>query len=619
MEPKKQNKKDKEKEERANSTFQIPGKISASGSMKQELIDKREAYDLLDPTKREEVSEKRKGKDTGPVDIDEIERNMRVREYDEDTLRQESRKIEEKQAALTADTFGLPFINLYGFPINQEALEQLTEKEAREHELIPFYIDDTEIRLATPNPRNKKQKEILDRFTQEKIVPTLYYVSQSSFDGAVEAYKDIIVDKKKKEDLIEVTDELLGELSEHIDELKNVKDRLEKLSVTEIIDILLGAAVKIKASDIHFEPAENEVRMRYRVDGVLEDVMAVPKSIYAQVLSRVKLVSKMKVNITQIPQDGRFSVKLPDRKLDIRVSVLPSGYGESIVMRLLGIGTVALKIEQLGLKGYSKDVIMKQLEKPYGMILTTGPTGSGKTTTLYTFLTHLNRPGVKIITLEDPIEYRLEGIQQTQIDREAGLDFAAGLRSVLRHDPDVVLVGEIRDLETAEIAINAAQTGHVVFSTLHTNDAAGVLPRLINMGLRQFVIAPAINAVIAQRLVRVLCEKCKEAYDPSPEEMTFIEDIIGKENMDKYFPKKLKLYKANRCKECTTGYSGRLGIFEVFEVGDDMEKLIIRSATVAEIREKAVEAGMLLMVQDGIMKAAEGLTTLSEVKRVTAT
>ncbi len=609
---------DHRKKGSASARFQIPQKVDRGNT--QDITPTRQSeFEIFDPVVRERLllSQKHRpdfSQEEKPADL---QRRILTTEVDEYKLSLENRRLEEKQAAMMAEANSLPFINLYGFPINNKALERVPEEQAKEAELIPFFYDEIEIRLGTPNPKNPKQKEIVDALRNAGLLVTLYYISKSSYTTALRFYADVQRDvASKQDDRVRVTEEMLGELSDQVEELKNIKTRMENLSVTKILDIIFASAVKLKSSDVHFEPEETEVRLRFRIDGVLQDAMMIQQKVYKQVLSRLKLISHLKVNVSTIPQDGRFTVDLPDGALDIRVSILPSGYGEAVVCRLLGVGAMALDIKQLGFSEYNMNLVMKQLEKPYGMILVTGPTGSGKTTTLYSFLNYMNQPDVKIITLEDPIEYRLTGIQQTQIDREAGLDFAAGLRSILRHDPDIVLVGEIRDLETAEIAINAAQTGHIVFSTLHTNDSAGVLPRLINMGLRQFVIAPALNAIIAQRLVRVLCKNCKKPYSPTAEEMALVEKVLGHDLMEKYVTREFKLYKPSRCNECATGYKGRMGIHEVFEINSEMEKLIMRSATVAEIREAAVAQGMILMQQDGFIKATQGLTTLDEVMRV---
>ncbi len=609
---------DQKKKSQAPAHFHIPEKVVRQ-NMEDVTPTKTSEFEIFDPVAREHLlqAERKRSDFNQEEDAASLQRRILTTTVDEYKLSMESRRIEEKQTAMTAESLKMPYINLYGFPILAKALERVPEEVAKNAEVVPFFFDDIEIRLGTPNPKNDKQAALVDELRNSGLLVTLYYISKASFTGAFRYYADVSQVKDVVHDnRVEVTEEMMGELSDQVEELKEIRDRLANFSVSQILDIIFAAAVKLKSSDIHFEPEEKEVRLRFRIDGVLQDAMRIDPKVYKQVLSRIKLISRLKVNISNVPQDGRFSVNLPDRVLDIRVSLLPSGYGESVVCRLLGVGAVSLDVKQLGFSEYNMNIVMKQLDKPYGMVLVTGPTGSGKTTTLYSFLNYMNKSDVKIITLEDPIEYRLTGIQQTQIDREAGLDFAAGLRSILRHDPDIVLVGEIRDLETAEIAINAAQTGHIVFSTLHTNDSAGVLPRLINMGLRQFVIAPALNAIIAQRLVRVLCKDCRQEYTPSAEDHALVEKVLGKDLMEKYVTREFKLYKPSRCKNCATGYKGRMGIHEVFEINSDMEKLIMRSATVAEIREASVAQGMILMQQDGFLKAIQGLTTLDEVMRV---
>jgi len=336
-------------------------------------------------------------------------------------------------------------------------------------------------------------------------------------------------------------------------------------------------------------------------------------------MSRLKLLSGLKLNVTG-PQDGRFSVNLKEKNLDLRVSALPSAYGESIVMRILGIQDVGFELEELGLKGHALQAVYKELEKPNGMILTTGPTGSGKTTTLYAFLNYLNRSGVKIITLEDPEEYQVEGIIQTPMDKSSGMDFATGLRSILRQDPDIVMVGEIRDFETAETAAQAALTGHVVLSTLHTNDAAGAIPRLLDLGVKPVTIAPALTGLMAQRLLRRICVHCKESYQLNHEELQRVKLILSEISPKSGVkaPEILKFYHSRGCQKChNLGYKGRIGVFEVFVVDDKVQELIYKQASTPEIKKAATEQGMLTMQQDAILKALEGFTDLSEVWRVT--
>jgi type II secretory ATPase GspE/PulE/Tfp pilus assembly ATPase PilB-like protein len=375
----------------------------------------------------------------------------------------------------------------------------------------------------------------------------------------------------------------------------------------------------LEASDIHIEPREEQAKTRIRIDGLLQDVINFDLKIYEGFLNRIKLLSGMKLNITDRPQDGRFSILINDLIIEIRSSTIPAEYGESIVLRILNPKSL-IDMEALGLREDLLNIFKKEIKKPNGMIIVTGPTGSGKTTTLYAFLRKVQKPEIKIITIEDPIEYHLAGISQTQVDPRSGYDFANGLKSIMRQDPDVILVGEIRDLETASIALQAALTGHLVFTTLHTNDAAGTVARLQALGEKPVNIAPAINMAIAQRLVRKVCQKCVEFRKPSNQ---FLEKI--KKELENLPPQvkipeigRLKIPKIKGCQNCNfTGYRGRIGIFEAFLVDDEMEKFILTSPSIAELREKAIKKGMVTMYQDGLIKVLDGVTTIEEVERVT--
>jgi type II secretory ATPase GspE/PulE/Tfp pilus assembly ATPase PilB-like protein len=409
-------------------------------------------------------------------------------------------------------------------------------------------------------------------------------------------------------------------------EIKNISDlkkEIEKTltkSATEILEIILGGAIALSASDIHIEPEEEMVKIRVRIDGILLDVLNHEKKIYETLLSRIKLLSGLKLNITDRPQDGRFSVLIEEQPIEIRTSTLPAEYGETIVLRLLNPKSL-IEIEALGLRKDLVEIFEREIKKPNGMIIVTGPTGSGKTTTLYAFLKKIDKPEIKIITIEDPIEYHLEGISQTQVDPRAGYDFANGLKSIMRQDPDVILVGEIRDLETASIALQSALTGHLVFTTLHTNDAAGTIARLQALGEKPVNIAPAINIAIAQRLVRKICKECSKMEKSPPSILEKIKKELRGIPKDIKIPELrvgLKIPKAKGCKDCNfTGYRGRLGIFEVFLVDDEMEKFILKNPSTAAFREKATKKGMIPMHQDGLIKVLEGLTTIEEVERVT--
>ncbi len=408
--------------------------------------------------------------------------------------------------------------------------------------------------------------------------------------------------------------------------IKNVSEFKKKIenyltaNVTELLELILGGAIHLRGSDIHFEPQKEKTKLRIRIDGILHDVLTIENSLYRKILSRIKLLSGIKLNITDRPQDGRFSILIKENTIEVRASTLPSEYGETTVLRLLNPKDL-ISIKELGLRNDLLDTFLEQIKKPNGMIIVTGPTGSGKTTTLYAFLKEIQKPEIKIITIEDPIEYHLKGISQTQVAPQKGYDFASGLRSIVRQDPDVILVGEIRDLETAEISLQAALTGHLVFSTLHTNDAAGTVTRLISLGAKPFNIAPALNLAIAQRLVRKVCNKCKTFRNANEDELSKFRKNLKKLPKNVNIPeikKGLKIPVAKGCSECNfTGYKGRMGIFEAFLVDSELESFILTSPPVSALREKAIKKGMVTMYQDGLIKVLEGKTTIEEIERVT--
>jgi len=409
-------------------------------------------------------------------------------------------------------------------------------------------------------------------------------------------------------------------------EIKNIPDFKEKIErtlskrVTELVEIILTGSFYLNGSDIHIEPEETRAKFRLRVDGVLHDVLLFDRKTYQALLSRIKLLSKLKLNVTTRPQDGRFSILIEGISIEIRTSCIPAEYGESLVLRILNPKWV-VSMEELGLRKDLLETFKKEIKKPNGMIICTGPTGSGKTTTLYAFLQKIITPEIKIITIEDPIEYHLKGVSQTQVDEARGYSFATGLRAIVRQDPDVILVGEIRDLETAQIALQAALTGHLVLSTVHTNDAAGTIARLQALGEKPANIAPALNIAIGQRLVRKVCKKCVELKKILPDDLRKLQKNL------KHLPKQVKVPKleptikipyAKGCRDCnSTGYKGRVGIFESFLIDDEMERFILTSPSIAEMREKAIKKGMVLMRQDGFLKVLQGVTTIDEVERVT--
>lgn len=434
---------------------------------------------------------------------------------------------------------------------------------------------------------------------------------------------------------VEIPKELMEEIKR---EVKNIPEFQNKLKmhlahrVTEVIQVILTSAFYLEVSDVHIEPKEDTTLLRIRIDGVLQDVLRFSKTIYRALLSRIKLLSGLKLNVTWRPQDGRFSILFPEEEVsrltkaelkyysvEVRTSSIPAEYGESIVMRILNPRWV-VSMEELGLREDMLEVFEKETQKPNGMIICTGPSGAGKTTTLYAFLQKINNPGIKIITIEDPIEYHLKGVSQTQVNEARGYTFANGLRAIVRQDPDVILVGEIRDLETAQIALQAALTGHLVLTTLHTNDAAGTVARLQALGEKPTNIAPALNIAIGQRLVRRVCQKCLEFKEISPEILSkFKEELqrLPKRIMPE-LSLKTKIPVAKGCKDCSfIGYRGRIGIFEAFLIDDEMEEFILKSPSVSALRKKAIEKGMVSMRQDGLLKVLKGITTIEEVERVT--
>jgi len=412
-----------------------------------------------------------------------------------------------------------------------------------------------------------------------------------------------------------------------LEEIKNVSQFKKKIEefltakVTELLGVILGGAISLNASDIHIEPEEEQSKLRTRVDGILHDVTILDLKVYKTLLSRIKLLSGLKLNVTDRPQDGRFTILMRETVIEIRASTLPAEYGESIVLRTLNPKSL-IEIEALGLRKDLVEIFKKEIKKPNGMIIVTGPTGSGKTTTLYAVLKRINKPEIKIITIEDPVEYHLTGLSQTQVDPKKGYTFASGLKSIMRQDPDVILVGEIRDLETAEIACQAALTGHLVFSTLHTNDAAGAIARLVDLGVRPVSIAPAINMIVAQRLPRKICKKCVKFVTPSQTDLEKMKKGLAgvkKEVLPPaFFDPNLKIPQAQGCENCNlTGYRGRIGVYETFLVDDEMEKFILTNPSIVAMRDLAIKKGMVLMHQDGLIKVLEGITTIEEIERVT--
>lgn len=422
---------------------------------------------------------------------------------------------------------------------------------------------------------------------------------------------------------VAISQEIIGEVKKSVNSIPSYKKKIEEYagqSVSELLDVILFGAITLNASDIHIEPQEEDARIRIRLDGILQDVIFFDRKTYQSLVSRLKLLSRIKLNITDRPQDGRFTIEMAGALIEIRSSSLPAEYGESIVMRILNPHSL-IGIEELGLRSDLYEIFEKEILKPNGMIIVTGPTGSGKTTTLYAFLKKIQNPEIKIITIEDPIEYHLKGISQTQVAPEKGYDFSDGLRSIVRQDPDVILVGEIRDLETARISLQAALTGHLVLSTLHTNDAPGAIPRMVDLGADVSSIAPALKMVVAQRLVRKVCKNCSVLAEPTEKEFLQIKKALKNiaSNVKISDLSKIKIPRINKkgCEFCNfTGYRGRKGVFEAFLVDFEMERFILNNPPVSSIKELAMKKGMVTMYQSGIIEVVSGDTTLEEVKRI---
>lgn len=532
------------------------------------------------------------------------------------------REEEEARAKLLAEKLGFPYINLSFSPIEQDALIMISKEESETAKTAIINKEGKLLQLVTINPDAKEIQSLIADLEKKGFTAKIFVVSENSLKKALSQYpsqKEV----KKITGMIEISTEALLRLKEKIVDIKSLQEILEKLfksNASEIIEAVLSGASILKASDIHFEPEKDKIRIRLRLDGVLEDIIFMPTSIYSIIVNRVKLLSGLKLNIHQKAQDGRFSILSEGKDIEIRTSILPGAYGENIVMRILDPDIIKIDLEDLGIREDDLEIIKIQLNKPTGMILTTGPTGSGKTTTLYAFIKKILTPDIKIITIEDPIEYHIEGISQTQIEPDKGYTFENGLRSIVRQDPDVILVGEIRDFETAEIAMHAALTGHLVFSTLHTNDAVGAIPRLIDLGVKPPVIAPAVNLLMAQRLLRKICLKCAKKRNIKKEEAQKFKSILSelpkRVNLKTEISEKTQISEAKGCKECHNGYLGRIAILELFEINDDTEKLILKSPAEVELKEMAKKTGMVTMAQDAIIKILEGITTIEEAERI---
>jgi type II secretory ATPase GspE/PulE/Tfp pilus assembly ATPase PilB-like protein len=527
---------------------------------------------------------------------------------------------QEEEYKSKASGLGLPFVDLKKTLIDIEALATLDEAVAKSSNLVPFSRSGNKVAVAVIDPTNTKTKEQLDYLSSKGFSLKVFVTSPNDLAHALERYKDVRKIEAFETGSINISDEEISKFQDEIKDVSDLKNKVTQISTTRLLEVLIAGALKIKASDIHFEPEKESTRLRYRMDGVLTDVTSLKKEDYKKLVDRFKVLARLKLNITKAPQDGRFTIKQTSVSIEVRISILPGEFGETVVMRLLDPRSINQELDDLGIRPDLLDLIKKQLGRANGSIFTTGPTGSGKTTSLYAFVNYLNSPDLKIITIEDPIEYHVAGISQTQVEPDKGYTFASGLRAIVRQDPDVILVGEIRDLETAEIALNASLTGHIVLSTLHTNDAPGTIPRLIDLGVKPQIIAPALSMAIAQRLVRKLCPKCKkegvissELLKKMGEALTPLKDRLP--NID--ISSKTKIFTPGKCDDCNNiGFRGRTGVYEAFVVSHEIEKMILNNPSVSDIRDQAVKEGMVTMLQDGYIKILQGITSEDEIERV---
>ncbi len=535
---------------------------------------------------------------------------------------------EEKLAQLAAGFYEVEYKDLKELDqIPKDALFLVPEPIARRHKVIAFGKDKDKLNLGMVDPSDLETRDAIKKKSELQVAPFL--ISKSSLEFGLKQYHTSLeaefakIISKQNEQPLAPDSSTASAVNEKL------KEMAEEIPVVRVVDTLLEYAIFEKASDIHIEPQEKEVMVRYRIDGVLHDVMTLPKIIQPALIARIKVISSLKIDEHRLPQDGRFKVQKDNYNISFRVSTIPVFDGEKVVMRLLDESVKAMTLEELGFIHRNYEVIVRNVKKPHGALLVTGPTGSGKSTTLYTVLSMLNSKGVNISTIEDPIEYRISGINQTQVNPKIGLTFAMGLRALLRQDPNIIMVGEIRDAETAEEAVHAALTGHVVLSTLHTNNAAGAFPRLLDIGVEPYLIASTVNAVVGQRLTRQLCEDCREEYkiDKAFEETLKkdfnIEALLEVMKREKFIAAKVKslaevpFFRGKGCDKCShTGYRGRKGIFEVLEVSAVIQDLIMKRTPTSQIEQKAVEEGMVLMWQDGFIKSIQGRTTIEEVIRV---
>lgn len=541
-----------------------------------------------------------------------------------DKLAARGREAEERDAERRAVRSNLPYLNLISVKVPTElrAMKLVPEEEARKALVAPLQIVKRTLVLAVFDPENLETQAVVKKVGEDYEI-RMMVTSMTSLNHVWGYYKYVMDDSKEISGKVGIDDDRLRAIKDKVTNLRDLKVLLsgfKSVYISQILEVILGGAIALNSSDVHMEPSDAKGVLRVRVDGMLHQVYDKFKPIeYKSLMTRIKLLSNLKINVTDAPQDGRFTIDLKDYDIEIRTSVIPSEFGETVVLRILDPKAIKSNLEDLGLRSDDLEIIKEEIKKPNGLILNTGPTGSGKTTTLYAFLRYVYSPEIKIITIEDPIEYHLEGISQTQVDEAARYTFASGLRSILRQDPDVILVGEIRDDDTADIALNASLTGHLVFSTLHTNDAVGAVPRLLDLKVKPHILGPAVTLIIAQRLVRVLCNDCK-----APKKLDAKQEEVFKKILS-FLPERARpkrnewqVFEPKGCDRCRGfGYKGRIGIFELIRITEEVEKLIYGNPTEIALKELARKQGMIMMQEDGLLKIVGGVTSVAEVERVT--
>jgi len=539
-----------------------------------------------------------------------------------------SREDEEKLAGQKAKQFNLPYVNLVGYPFEPSALQVMPEDLAKKYEVVSYQRNNNQVRVATPSPENPALVPFLKQIatsTNLDFVPAV--CSKTSYDFAIKQFEFIEPEPPTLEKL-NIGQDIIGDAEGQLKGLAGIAAQIRGVSTSKMLEMIFGGAINLEASDVHIEPEEKEVRVRYRIDGVLQDVVKIPAEVFHQVANRIKYLSKMRLDTQNKAQDGRFDIAVSNKPVDVRVSAIPGAWGEVFVMRLLDQSGKNMSLEDLGFSPAIRAKIDKAIAKPHGVLLNTGPTGSGKTTTLYAMIQKLNKPQVKIVTIEDPIEYRIAGIDQTQVKKSANYTFANALKSVLRQDPDIIMVGEIRDTDTGETAMQAALTGHLVLSTLHTNSAPSSIPRLLDMGIAPFLLSGSINLIMAQRLVRKICTVChgNGKKQETPLRQGFAGQARNKQIPNSNNQTDASLLTSNSytsepassCATCNgTGYKGRIAIAEIMEITPKIEQLIQKKASVSDFERAARADGMVPMHEDGMDKVRAGITSKEEVMRVT--